>query len=62
MCTILNFAPASKGTIDPKACEQPPKKGEVVIFPGVRYERHEPAASSVGLREADLAKRDFLNL
>ena len=62
MCTILKFAPASKASHEPKGGEQVRKRGEVVIFPGIRYERAEMAESQQNSDQRDIGKRDFLVL
>ena len=62
MCTILKFAPASKAPHEPKDGEQSPKRGEVVIFPGIRYERAETADCQPNSAQRSGGKRDFLVL
>lgn len=62
MCTILKFAPASKASHEPRGAEQSRKRGEVVIFPGIRYERREAADNQQICDQRDGGKRDFLVL
>lgn len=60
MCTILNFSPAAGGEARAKSCGDQHNTGEVVIFPGVRYE----PSTAAQLREhgARQVKRDVLVL
>ena len=62
MCTILKFAPASKASHELKDGEQSPKRGEVVIFPGIRYEHAATADCRQHSDERAIGKRDFLVL
>ena len=38
MCTILKFAPSTDSGAQRESCGQR-KKAEIILFPGVRYER-----------------------
>ena len=59
MCTILKFAPSAEPSAQRESCGQR-KTAEIVLFPGVRYER------SGGDQADDLQKaklnRDYLVL
>ena len=59
MCTILKFAPAAETGAQRESCGQA-KTAEVVIFPGVRYERN-GKADTVELT-GNRQQRDYLVL
>lgn len=59
MCTILKFAPATEPGAPRESCGQR-HKAEIVLFPGVRYERTENDDASQ-LRVSKL-RRDYLVL
>ena len=57
MGTILKFIPSEPGETGPKADGTQKKTGEIIIFPGVRYERTPRPKSKI----VD-GKRDYLEL
>jgi len=59
MCTILKFAPSTETGAQRESCGQR-KKADVVLFPGVRYERTEND-NPIELREGK-HRRDYLVL
>ncbi len=59
MCTILKFALPPMSDEAEKGCGKPAKTGEIVIFPGVRYERR---VDDLGPAHHGHQKRDFLVL
>lgn len=61
MCTILKFAPATKPEQPQRGCGKPRMSGEIVLFPGVRYERTWDDGHLSAQPEAQ-SKRDFLVL
>lgn len=60
MATILDFPPPGAGTATARAPRRP-GPGEIVIFPGVRYERKPEAEAAPRERQGEVS-RDRLTL
>jgi len=61
MCTILKFAPSEMPEQLRRNSENASQTGEVIIFPGVRYERQHEAKKQQPKPELPV-QRDFLIL
>ena len=60
MGTILKFAPAEAAVDAERTVDKPARHGEIIIFPGIRYER--PSANSAGRPQSQRVQRDYLIL
>ncbi len=59
MCTILKFAPSAEPSAQRESCGQR-KSAEIVLFPGVRYERN--GNEEAGDMQKAKLNRDYLVL
>ena len=57
MGTILKFIPAGPEEAGEKSSSQPKKTGEIIIFPGVRYDR-----GTRKVTNSVAGKRDYLEV
>ena len=58
MGTILKFVPAEQEEAGANSGGGPKKSGEIIIFPGVRYDRNARAKANC----ITVGKRDYLEL
>ena len=62
MCTTLKFAPSQTPEQAIKKDEKRVNTGEIVLFPGVRYERHAEMPMKKSAASDLASERDFLIL